>query len=170
LRMAWSPRRLPAPCFGWFQTGDYASFEFPPPSLHHLETAPHRVLRLRSDLLGQSHHLNQDAAYRPAIPREEGVAVKLEGNALAQRGTPHYEAHAALERFWAPYRASGDTPTNTEYGIALKRSLQAAGYSADQARLLVREAIRNRLEFGVLGGEPVPRVPAPTIQRRPKGE
>lgn len=135
-----------------------------------METGPHRVMKLRSDLPGQSHHLNQDAAYRNLIPREEGAAVKLEGNAFSQPGTPHFEAHASLESFWAPYRSAGGAPSNLDYSLALKRSLEAAGYSANQAQQLTREAIRNRLEYGALGGEPVPRVPAPVRQKKRQGE
>ena len=131
-----------------------------------METGPHRAMRLRSDVPGQSHHLNQDAAYRNVIPRNEGVAVKLEGNTFSGPGSPHFEAHASLENFWAPYRTAGDAPTNLEYNLALKQSLEAAGYSPSQAQKLTREAVRNRLNYGLLGGEPVPRVPAPIRQRK----
>jgi hypothetical protein len=135
-----------------------------------METGPHRTMKLRSDIPGQSHHLNQNAAYRGVIPREEGAAVKLEGNALSEPGSPHYEAHASLEDFWAPYRQTNTAPTNLDYSLALKRSLEAAGYSSEQATQLTREAIRNRLDYGALGGEDVPRVPNRTSQRKRENE
>ena len=40
----------------------------------------HGTLKNNKDIIGQSHHLNQDAAFREVIPREEGMAIKLEGN------------------------------------------------------------------------------------------
>ncbi|AHE72928.1 hypothetical protein M942_11850 [Enterobacter ludwigii] len=55
---------------------------------------------LKNDLRpGQSHHLNQDAAFRDIIPTNSGAAIKLEGNAFTQPGIPHYEAHKSLEQF-----------------------------------------------------------------------
>ncbi|NHB59580.1 hypothetical protein G9F32_16420 [Acinetobacter sp. 194] len=35
---------------------------------------------------GQSHHLNQDSAFRDVIPREDGAAIKLAGNAFCDIG------------------------------------------------------------------------------------
>lgn len=67
------------------------------------------VLGLNGDLRkeaspGQSHHLNQEAAYRDVIPTNKGAAIKLEGNAFTAPGTPHYEAHKSFEVFWSQYR------------------------------------------------------------------
>jgi hypothetical protein len=55
----------------------------------------------------QANHLNQDAAFKSLIPQKKGVAVGMRGNAFTQIGTPHYEFHAELERFWASYRRGG---------------------------------------------------------------
>lgn len=105
---------------------------------------------------GQSHHLNQDAAYRDVIPREKGAAIKLEGNAFTEPGTPHYEAHRSMEKFWDQYRRGGELngqlPTNTQYTQALKRSLESSGLPSGQVNQAVRYSIQNRVEHGALGG------------------
>ncbi|WP_197090656.1 RHS repeat-associated core domain-containing protein, partial [Yersinia aldovae] len=112
---------------------------------------------------GQSHHLNQDAAFRDVIPTNSGAAIKLEGNAFIQPGTPHYEAHKSLEQFWNQYRRggalSGQRPTNLQYTQALKHSLESAGLSANQVNQAVRSSIQNRIQYGLLGGQKVPRIP-----------
>ena len=81
------------------------------------------VLRRRSDLPGQAHHLNQDAAFRSRIAQSDGVSVKLEGNAFTDVGTPHYNAHESMESFWDIYRRggmdAGNLPTNSQYNRAL---------------------------------------------------
>ena len=85
----------------------------------------------RSDIPGQAHHLNQDAAFRDVIPTKEGMSVKLEGNAFTEPGTPHYEAHRSMEGFWNQFRRGGDRhgdiPTNLEYTRAVYDSMRAAG-------------------------------------------
>uniref|UniRef100_UPI00035F8047 RHS repeat-associated core domain-containing protein n=1 Tax=Pantoea sp. A4 TaxID=1225184 RepID=UPI00035F8047 len=112
---------------------------------------------------GQSHHLNQDAAYRDIIPTNSGAAIKLEGNAFTEPGTSHYEAHKSLEVFWNQYRRGGlkqgQLPTNLQYTRALKTSLEAAGLPSSQVNVAVRYSIQNRLNHGALGGMNVPRIP-----------
>ncbi|MEN3753044.1 RHS repeat-associated core domain-containing protein [Mangrovibacter sp. SLW1] len=124
--------------------------------------APHGQLK-NDPRPGQSHHLNQDAAYRDIIPRDSGAAIKLEGNAFTEPGTPHYEAHKSLEGFWNQYRRGGELqgqlPTNVQYTQALKRSLESAGLRSNQVNAAVRYSIQNRLEHGALGGMKVPRIP-----------
>ena len=119
---------------------------------------------LKNDLRpGQSHHLNQDAAFRDIIPTNSGAAIKLEGNAFTQPGTPHYEAHKSLEQFWNQFRKGGasyrEMPSNLQYTQALKHSLEAAGLPANQVKEAVRYSIQNRIEHGALGGMNVPRIP-----------
>jgi hypothetical protein len=48
----------------------------------------------------QASHLNQNAAFRAVIPQEEGIAVGMRGNTFTAVGSPHYEFHSSLERFW----------------------------------------------------------------------
>lgn len=121
------------------------------------------ILKNDKSILGQAHHLNQNAAYRDVIPPEKGVSVKLEGNAFTQPGTPHYDAHTSMESFWNQFRRGGERygemPTNLEYSKGLLDSLRNAGYSTEEALDLTRQAIKQRVEYGLYGGEPVPRIP-----------
>ncbi|MFG1175846.1 RHS repeat domain-containing protein [Erwiniaceae bacterium CAU 1747] len=123
---------------------------------------PHGTLK-NDTRPGQSHHLNQDAAFRDVIPTNSGAAIKLEGNAFTQPGTPHYEAHKSLGQFWNQYRRggalSGQHPTNLQYTQALKHSLESAGLSANQVNQAVRSSIQNRIQYGLLGGQKVSRIP-----------
>lgn len=122
----------------------------------------HSLLK-RNGVKGQSHHLNQDATYRDLIPTDKGAAIKLEGNAFTQPGTPHYEAHKSLEQFWDQYRKGGELygsrPTNLQYTQALKRSLEATGLPASKVAEAIKYAIHNRVQYGALGGMRVPRIP-----------
>ncbi|HEM6907243.1 hypothetical protein [Providencia stuartii] len=131
---------------------------------------PHGILK-NDSRPGQSHHLNQDAAYRDVIPTNKGAAIKLEGNAFTEPNTPHYNAHNSLETFWNDYRRGGalygELPTNLQYTLALKHSLQSAGLTARQITQAVRSSIQNRLQFGLLGGQNVPRIPGRINQVKP---
>ncbi|MEY0436757.1 RHS repeat-associated core domain-containing protein [Providencia huaxiensis] len=131
---------------------------------------PHGTLK-NDSRPGQSHHLNQDAAYRDVIPTNKGAAIKLEGNAFTEPGTPHYNAHNSLETFWNDYRRGGalygELPTNLQYTLALKHSLQSAGLTARQVTQAVRSSIQNRLQYGLLGGQNVPRIPGRINQVKP---
>jgi hypothetical protein len=110
---------------------------------------------------GQAHHLNQNAAYRDVIPKSEGLSVDLKGNILKDIGAPHTSAHRSLEGFWDRFRGTASVPTNLEYTRALQQSLRAAGYTEAEVQHAVRASIRERLNYGLLGGQPVPRVPRP---------
>ncbi len=133
---------------------------------------PHGTLKKDRINPGQSHHLNQDAAYRSVIPHNDGAAIKLEGNAFSQPGTPHYEAHKSLEQFWNKFRRGGELegqrPTNIQYTQALKHSLEAAGLSSKQVMQAVRYSIQNRIQHLAFGGMKVPRIPGRINQRKPK--
>lgn len=127
--------------------------------------------QLKNDkAVGQSHHLNQDAAYRDSIPSNEAIAVKLEGNDFTDIGSPHYKAHHSLEVFWNKYRRGGklegQIPTNLEYTKALKQSLLNAGFTEKQTINLVRKAIQDRVKYGELGGIPLPRIPGRINQKK----
>lgn len=111
----------------------------------------------------QAHHLNQDAAFRDIIPRDEGLAVGMRGNAFKDVGSPHYEVHSSLESFWQPYRKGGDLfgslPTNAQYGTAVEQALMQSGYSASEAARVAAEAAAQRTGYGLLPSAPVPRIP-----------
>ncbi|WP_158301673.1 RHS repeat-associated core domain-containing protein [Paenibacillus mesophilus] len=122
------------------------------------------ILKKDTSIPGQAHHLNQDAAYRDVIPTNKGMSTKLEGNAFSEVGSPHYNAHESLEQFWNQYRRGGEkygeVPTNLEYSKAMVDSLKAAGYPQEEAMQITAKAIEQRVEHGLLGGMPVPRIPS----------
>ena len=66
-----------------------------------------------------------------------------------------------MEGFWNQYRGAGTVPTNLQYTQALQQSLRSAGLSEAQVQQAVRAAIRERIQYGQLGGLEVPRVPGP---------
>ena len=119
---------------------------------------------------GQAHHLNQNAAYKDVIPPEKGISVKLEGNAFTQPETPHYMIYDLLEEFWNQFRRGGDRygelPTNIEYSKAVLDSLKKIGYSKQEALEITRQSIRQRVEYGLSGGDLVPRIPVRIYQTK----
>lgn len=128
---------------------------------HGLVIGKYANISRRADLPGQAHHLNQSAAYRDIIPYQQGVSIKLEGNILTDVGAPHTRAHQSLENFWNLYRGSDIMPANLEYTRALQQSLRATGLPELQVQQALGAAIRERVEAGLLGGMPVPRIPNP---------
>ena len=118
----------------------------------------------------QAHHLNQNAAYKDVIPPEKGISVKLEGNAFTQPETPHYMIHDLLEEFWNQFRRGGDRygelPTNIEYSKAVLDSLKKIGYSKQEALEITRQSIKQRVEYGLSGGDLVPRIPGKIYQTK----
>lgn len=123
---------------------------------------------------GQSHHLNQDAVFNSVIKTNDGLAIKLEGNAITDVGSPHYNAHRSLERFYDQFRNKGgdlygEVPTNLQYSKALLNSLQEAGLTRTQALDAVRASMRQRIDAGQLGGLEIPRVPKKLGQVKPNG-
>lgn len=127
-----------------------------------------------SDLSGnlddgfQAHHLNQNAAFKSVIPKDEGFAIGIRGNAFTEPGTPHYEFHSSLEGFWDQYRTGGDlfgeVPTNAEYGDAVTQALQDSGLSPTEAQRLSDLAAQNRAAYGLSPDDPVPRIPRKIFQ------
>jgi RHS repeat-associated protein len=112
---------------------------------------------------GQAHHLNQNAAFQDIIPSDKGIAIKLRGNIFTQKRSNHYKAHKSLEGFWDQYRRHGakfgTRPTNLEYTRALKESLKTTSLSASQVNAALRAAIKQRVEYNLLGGAEVPAIP-----------
>jgi hypothetical protein len=107
----------------------------------------------------QSHHLNQDAAYRPAIAYDFGVAVELQGRVSEKGNSEHGRFHGSMDVFWDRYRSGRRRPTNGEYLIALEISLMVAGLPPDDAIALTLLAATQQLKHGLLPHKPVPRLP-----------
>jgi RHS repeat-associated protein len=128
------------------------------------------VLSNNSNIPGQTHHLNQNAAYDIVIPSKKGVSIKLEGNVFTDIGTPHYRFHANLERFWSQFRRwgsrYGEVPTNLEYTKAVFDSLVEIGFSHNDAVTIINSVIKQRVKYGLLGGDEIPRIPGKINQRR----
>ena len=123
----------------------------------------YKNMRNAPDVIGQSHHLNQDAAFRDVIPKSDGLCIELEGNAFRDVGSPHYLAHENLENFWNNFRSKGDlygeTPKISDYNVALYNSLRAAGLSDNQAKVAVQNAVKQQLQYGLTGDSFIPRIP-----------
>ena len=123
----------------------------------------HGTLKKNKYIKGQSHHLNQDAAFRDVIPREEGMAIKLEGNIFTDVGSPHYNAHKSMEEFWSKYRKGGELdglqPKIVEYNKALYEALQKSGLTKEQSIKAMREAVKQQLDYGLSSNKDIPRMP-----------
>jgi hypothetical protein len=137
------------------------------------DMGPHGQLVPRLKGTGmQANHLNQQAAYGSVIPFENGLSVSMEGNALADIGSPHYQFHNVLETFWNQYRPGGKMyglppPTNAEYDAALKVALRQSGRSRSAAADLAAQAARQRATYGLAPSDPVPRIPGRLPQKGP---
>jgi hypothetical protein len=123
----------------------------------------YKNMRNNPDITGQAHHLNQNAAFRDVIPKNDGLSVELEGNAFKDIGSPHYSAHENLENFWNNFRPRGDqyggVPTISDYNSALYDSLRAAGLTDIQAKSAVQGAIKQQSQYGLASDSLVPRIP-----------
>ncbi|MEJ8553223.1 hypothetical protein [Tepidibacter sp. Z1-5] len=117
----------------------------------------------KNDAVGQSHHLNQDAAYREVIPREEGLAIDADGNIFIEKESSHYKAHETMEGFWDEFRKGGEMegskPTVREYNYALKDSLVNAGFSENDADLITEISANQQRTYGLTEVDEVPRIP-----------
>ncbi|HFF2589348.1 TPA: RHS repeat-associated core domain-containing protein [Acinetobacter baumannii] len=119
---------------------------------------------------GQSHHLNQDAAFKKNIPHKEGAAVQLEGNAFCDIGSDHYNAHESLEEFWDDYRKGGSKypaiPTIAEYNKALSTSLSKTSLSAKDRYKALSSAIRQQKKYGLNDDDLIPNIPGKLRQKK----
>jgi hypothetical protein len=119
----------------------------------------------------QAHHINQNAVYDFAIPRNEGLSVAVPGNAFSDPGTSHFSTHELLEQdFWNLYRQGGSLygsrPTNGEYGQFGQLSYVAGGFPPPQAFGLALQAAAQRAARGFSETDPVPRIPGRLNQKR----
>ena len=136
-----------------------------------IKVAPYKEMKKQTGPNGQAHHLSQNAAFKGIIPKEEGLCIELEGNAITDIGSPHYKAHASLEGFWNNYRPGGalheTTPTIGAYNRAVYDSLLEAGISKPDAAFAVRSAYQQQKEFGLVNNAFVPGIPRRMNQKRP---
>ena len=116
----------------------------------------------------QRHHMNQNAAFNSVIPKDEGFAIGIRGNAFTELGTPHYEFHRSLENFWDSYRKGGDlfgeVPTNSQYGDAIEQALNEVGINGLETQRLSDLANTNREYYGLMPEDLIPRIPRKIYQ------
>jgi hypothetical protein len=116
----------------------------------------------------QAHHLNQGAVYNSSFPYRSGQSILMQGNAITDAGSPHFEAHASLENWWTQYREGGDLygqrPTNSQYGQALNQSLLDAGLSPSDADKYAEIARQQRIANGAADNMSVSKIPKPLNQ------
>ncbi len=121
----------------------------------------------------QANHINQNAAFRDAIPHSDGAAVAMRGNAFTEVGTPHYNFHESLEGFWNEFRPGGarlgEVPTCAEYDEAVREALSAGDFTPEEAAEIAAEARRNREAHHLFDDDPVPRIPG-RLGQRPRPE
>ena len=97
----------------------------------------------------QAHHLNQDAVYGIAIPRNEGVSVGLHGNAFADPGTSHYAAHEWLEQ--QRTEVMPKSPMAEAIGYALNNWSALARYTEAGFLAIDNNAVERAIRPLVLG-------------------
>ena len=130
------------------------------PSNPQYYAAPYSELQNNKNIVGQAHHINQNAAYASVIPRPDGVSVKLPGNIFKDPNAQHTIVHRELEKFWDRYRGSETKPTNMQYSYAVYKALVTADIDSKDAMEIVRTGIQQRVHYGLVGGEAVPKVPS----------
>ena len=128
-------------------------------------------MRNDSNVTGQAHHLSQNAVFKNAIPQGDGLCVELNGNAFSEIGSPHYEVHRSLERFWNQYRKGGDLyreyPTIGEYNRAVYNSLLSTNkFTPQEAAYAVRRAYGQQRSAGFTNSDFVPRIPGKLPQNK----
>ena len=128
-------------------------------------------MRNDSNVTGQAHHLSQNAVFKNAISQGDGLCVELNGNAFSEIGSPHYEVHRSLERFWNQYRKGGDLyreyPTIGEYNRAVYNSLLSTNkFTPQEAAYAVRRAYGQQRSAGFTNSDFVPRIPGKLPQKK----
>ena len=130
--------------------------------VHNICIDKYDVLKNNKTIPGQAHHLSQNAAFKSIIPKGEGLCVKLPGNILNNKNSPHYKAHKSMETFWDKYRKNGTNygkiPTVGEYNKALYDSLISAGITKSEAIDAVKVAYKQQVNKKLNNKSQVPRV------------
>ncbi len=120
----------------------------------------------------QAGHLNQDGAYGGVIPYKQGLAYPLQGNAITDVGSAHYEYHSFLEDFFDLYRPDmpgslyPERPTNSDYLAASQKALQNAAVPIKTAKQLSEEAATQLQQFGLQPSDPIPNLPSKMNQKQ----
>lgn len=119
---------------------------------------------------GQSHHLNQDAAFKSIIPHKDGAAIQLKGNAFCDIDSDHYNAHESLEAFWDDYRQGGSKypsiPTIAEYNKALSTALATTSLSAKDRYKALSSAVRQQKSYELNDDDLIPKIPGKLGQKK----
>ena len=107
----------------------------------------------------QAHHVAQNAIYGKTVPKQQGVAVSLRGNAFTEFQSPHNNAHRFGETKIDTYREGGTVPTNKRMYEILSGELQAAGLNNNVIDFIMYEVIQQHMEYGILPEEHIQRIP-----------
>ena len=95
----------------------------------------------------------------------------MKGNAITDVESPHYRAHASLEKFWNQYRINGEFQGKSvkigDYNKAVYDSLVEAGISKSDAAYAVRRAYMQQRYYGLINSGFVPRIPGRLNQVKP---
>ncbi len=124
---------------------------------------------LRGALRGtgeQAHHIAQDKAFETVVKKKDGMCVNLQGNAITDVGSPHYNAHASLEAFWNKFRDGGGAPTVGDYLAAARTALLAGGLSVADANMAIAMTAQQLGKAGLGPNSPAPRIPGVMRQVR----
>jgi hypothetical protein len=123
----------------------------------------------------QAHHYGQnsvfgwDAGKGLFVPRKQGLALGLRGNALSEPYSPHSFTHQYLDgSLWDQFRDGGSRldqlPPNLEYATAGRRSLLVGAVSPAQAADIEGEWLADLPTYGLRATDPVPRIPRPIFR------
>jgi RHS repeat-associated protein len=125
----------------------------------------YKELRKEARIIGQAHHLLQDAAFGSRIARKTGISINLVGDVFQKVWSEHRAAHQAMEVFWSQFRRGGtryrELPTVSEYLDALEKSLRSAKLNKNQIGDAIHAAKRQLSQHGFKMTDRVPRIPNP---------
>ena len=107
----------------------------------------------------QAHHIAQNAIYGKTVPKQQGVAVSLRGNALTEFQSPHNDVHRIGEQIIDTYREDGTTPTNEKMYEIYVGELQASGLNENIIEHAVYQVIQQHMEYGILPGDAIQKMP-----------
>lgn len=107
----------------------------------------------------QAHHIAQNAIYGETVPKQQGIAISLRGNALTEFQSPHNDVHRIGEQIIDIYRRGGTAPTNEKMYEIYAGELQAAGLNENIIEHAVYQVIQQHMEYGILPGDTIQKMP-----------
>lgn len=107
----------------------------------------------------QAHHIAQNAIYGETVPKQQGIAISLRGNALTEFQSPHNDVHRIGEQIIDTYRRGGTAPTNEKMYEIYAGELQAAGLNENIIEHAVYQVIQQHMEYGILPGDTIQKMP-----------